>query len=1147
MSAPDLAADGFARLLATTEFVRPLLLEAGAGTGKTATLVARVLTWCLGPGWQRAVQSETGDPPPERERLAARVLRGVVAITFTDAAAREMAERVIAGLSALAQGSPPTGWAAPADLVPAELRARAAALLDAADQLQVHTIHAFCRQLLARYPLEAGLGLSFAVDADGSAIQEVVEETVVATLAQAFGEPGGPGVPDRPGDPDFLLLASRGIDPREIAAAVTALATSGLPATTLALDPLTSERLAALLARCGAAVRALATLLAVRRLPGRAQNAQKIVRACAVLGPRLALAGESQPEIAAVQGWLERYLPAPLREHLGRWARGQLANASEAQALAGVEPRLFALADELCRLDQQIRALDPPFFSAARRALGGLLATVQRELLARGIVGFADLLRLALALLRRHPAILAQVRGRLDQLLVDEFQDTDLEQCDLIRCLALSGLPRERPGLFLVGDPKQSIYGWRSADLRAYAGLQQDLLAAGGSVAALDVNFRSAPGILAEVTRVIAPAMQPQTGVQPEFRPLIPGGPWAAGRAGTDASVTASADAESPTAEMPARVEYWVSWLADPAGEPIAGTAAATVQLEARALVEDLRAQQARGMAWHEAGILLRSFADLEGYLAALRAAGIPYAVSRHRQYYRRREIIDAAALVSAVLAPDDQVALLAYLRSAAVGVPDAAWIPLWAGNFPQLCAALGGTTPNPFRAVVTLAQAVARQLPPDLPGLAQISGWEHNLIHALACLDELRRVFSQQPADVFVDRLRRWTLLVASEAARSLGSYRWVNLERFFADLLRTLIASSGDPQPVLRRLRQEAGAAPNPDEAGTPGRVQDAVQVITIHQAKGLEFHTVYLLQMHKESGQDSPLGVVWGHADGLPEYRLFGSPTPGFDRLLSGEARVAQAELVRTLYVAMTRARERLVLVGRWPLSLPHWSGPAWPGPAWPGPAWPGPALTHVDLVRQRQDPGPSLQDLVAGWHAPRRAVLSQGEVQWLFPALRSKQSAMRSELPGKAGGVDLFPSPAAVAAASARLATARAQATARAAQPLYRTWPELPKSDLDPHLAELRGRGAEIVARDVPILLPAAAAGATQFTRGKIDLIYHEPANDRLVVVLLAATASPAAMARARRCALALQDAWNLNHLPQSQLWVSAERIECDHSS
>ena len=156
-----LASDRAARAAAQTCFDRPLVLEAGAGTGKTTTLIARLLAWCLGEGWDKAVvetaaavgpsataggaTSTAAEVPAAATAVtAARVLRRVVALTFTEAAAAEMAGRAARELMALGRGAR-AEWLAPAGLPPApELARRARALLAALDHLTVETIHAWC-------------------------------------------------------------------------------------------------------------------------------------------------------------------------------------------------------------------------------------------------------------------------------------------------------------------------------------------------------------------------------------------------------------------------------------------------------------------------------------------------------------------------------------------------------------------------------------------------------------------------------------------------------------------------------------------------------------------------------------------------------------------------------------------------------------------------------------------------------------------------------------------------------------------------------------------------------------------------------------------------------------------------------------------
>ena len=124
-------------------------------------------------------------------------------------------------------------------------------------------------------------------------------------------------------------------------------------------------------------------------------------------------------------------------------------------------------------------------------------------------------------------------------------------------------------------------------------------------------------------------------------------------------------------------------------------------ELEAQALARDIRSlHEDHGVAWKGIGVLLRGRSDLEVYLGALRAADVPYAVEGDRSYYQRREVIEAAALVRSVLDSNDHLALLALLRSAAVGVPDVALIPLWTRGLASRIGALSEPSPELLEAL---------------------------------------------------------------------------------------------------------------------------------------------------------------------------------------------------------------------------------------------------------------------------------------------------------------------------------------------------------------------------------------------------------------------------------------------------------------
>ena len=181
-----LAEDSRARRAAQVEFRRPVILEAGAGTGKTTTLVGRMLSWCLGAGW-----SDGDDPSSDDDRTAARVLEGVVAITFTEAAAAEMSTRFAEALSQAATAGDLhiTGFdedLLPHSLDPTQRSVRATSLLGALDHLTVRTIHSYCRGLLASHPIEAGVHPELRVDADGRLLEEVVREVVENAIKTAY-------------------------------------------------------------------------------------------------------------------------------------------------------------------------------------------------------------------------------------------------------------------------------------------------------------------------------------------------------------------------------------------------------------------------------------------------------------------------------------------------------------------------------------------------------------------------------------------------------------------------------------------------------------------------------------------------------------------------------------------------------------------------------------------------------------------------------------------------------------------------------------------------------------------------------------------------------------------------------------------------
>ncbi len=873
------------RDLARTCFDRPLVVEAGAGTGKTATLVARVLTWVLGPGWdrERSRRASAGRPRADQD-VAGGVLGRVVAITFTEAAAAEMADRVGEGLRGVAAGKPPVGL--PADDLSPDAGVRARALLASLDSLEVRTIHSFCARLLQEHALSAGVHPAFSVDADGDALQELIEDVVRDALIAGYGpEP----------DADLLALGEAGVGPQDMVDALSALSRACVTSADLDGDPLQDPAVDAMLARL---VDDLATvrdeLAALVGVKGRT-NLRDLHATLdeAVDGSALSL----DAAIVLAEDLLDAHDSA-----LKKLEGGKLSKTED--KLLGRPPALLAAGARLRPVLRYLHDLDPEGLRRSVRVLVPLLRDVETRRKRRGLLTFSDLLARAAALLDDQPAVRVRLREGMDQLLVDEFQDTDPLQCRIVAHLALSGDRDARPGLFIVGDPKQSIYGWRRADLAAYEAFVQDVVAAGGERVSLVVNFRSVPPVLDAVQGALQPVMRHRPGLQPDFQALLP--------------CPRLADASGFVAAAHHPVEVWSCWQWDE-GAPLQRQRKGPVRaIEAHAVARDIATVHEQGVAWADIAVLFRASTDLPLLVDALRAAGVPYAVTRDRTYFQRREITDAINLVSVVAAPHDQVALVGWLRSAMVGVPDAALLPLWRRGLPRELALLSGpedarlaTIQDLFRA----AAADAAAIHPPIVGLDRVTGWEHSAMRAVLGLARMRRSLREDACDRFVQCLRDESLIELSEAARYMGVFRLANLDRFFRGL-RDGLAEGGDLQAVLRTLREGLAGAREGEEGRPQEAAEDAVQLMTIHKSKGLGFGHVYVVGLDK---QGRPPATASNEVHDTGAWRLLGHESPGLRGRIEHAERVGDAERLRLLYVAMTRAKQRLVLSGLWPQTL------------------------------------------------------------------------------------------------------------------------------------------------------------------------------------------------------------------------------------
>jgi ATP-dependent helicase/nuclease subunit A len=339
-------------------------------------------------------------------------------------------------------------------------------------------------------------------------------------------------------------------------------------------------------------------------------------------------------------GLLARYVEV-LSQKVPKLAPALRGEAEPQKSIKGgaVEKAALRLAQDVARIDEELVA-------RALELARDFAVEFRRDFLAAGWISFDGILLLVLELLRSEafPGVREILRARYRAVLVDEFQDTDPVQGEIIRLICEDGKGGlERGKLFLVGDPKQSIYGFRGADIIAYQGLVAKILGQGGERVVLRTNFRSHGRILDFVNGVFGRVIQENGDLQPHYEPIEP-------------AEDAAEEHDAPPIQV-IRVEN------AKAGE--------SREVEAREVADWIR-RRPEGVRYKDVAILLRSLMDVGLYLDELRAAGIPYVVEGEKYFYGTTEVVDFINVLRAVSNPHDRVAVAGVLRSPYGAVPDA-------------------------------------------------------------------------------------------------------------------------------------------------------------------------------------------------------------------------------------------------------------------------------------------------------------------------------------------------------------------------------------------------------------------------------------------------------------------------------------------
>lgn len=773
--------DHAAREAAANDLDTTFFVEAAAGTGKTASLVARIVSVV---SCRRARLSE------------------IVAITFTEKAAGELKMRLRGELEKNLKGN--------------KLREVLADL----ERAHITTIHAFCAWILRERPVEAVVDPRFAV-ADELQRQLLFEEAWEKWLeAELTNNP--------PALRQALMFGVELDTLPELAALLVDHRDRLGSAKLLEPEPLDADSLVAELKSAAPTLERCLTHFTAR-------NENAYVRARTLLDTLPSLQHASAERKIAVLRSLELTGPR---------ARAHLDDPEAFSEMKDAVKKLSPLIESFAV------AADHNFLVGLIVWLRGFVDHFQKLKHDRALLDFDDLLLKTRDLLRDNKEARGELQQRFRFVLVDEFQDTDPVQTEVVLLLG-EGAPGK---LFVVGDPKQSIYGFRRADIEMYANTRRQI-ERHGKLLTFRQNFRSKSTILDWVNDVFAKILVKSADgdYQPEYIPLAP----SAKLRTKQAAVTLL----RPKQLLKASVED-------------------LRRVEATAIARYLRHQVASGTCkWSDVALLFRSFTGIETYGDVLQQHGIPFRVIGGKSYYQRQEIQTLSSLLSCLDNPADKLNLVAVLRSPLFGWADEQIFLTSETNGLDYLKAPASSTPEQVQQTFALLR--------ELHGCRHdfsVAGYvEHVFARARIC----EAFFASQPDGAQGVA----NLLKALELARQLEAAGVRSLRAF------------------VRRLRETVLGGVEEEPSPANEETDDVVRLLTMHKSKGLEFPVVVLPDLAGKS-TDSGAKLLFDRAGGC-ELRFASRKTTGFEELGAEHKKREEAEEIRLLYVAATRARERLVI--------------------------------------------------------------------------------------------------------------------------------------------------------------------------------------------------------------------------------------------
>ncbi|MCA1957729.1 MAG: UvrD-helicase domain-containing protein, partial [Nitrospira sp.] len=833
--------DRAAREAAETTWDRNVVVIAGAGTGKTTLLVNRLVHLLM----------RQPEPIP--------IMR-IVALTFTNKAATEMKMRLRERLTVLAcpeaasmrssgGGALSCGeLEARYGLDPAAVATLARAALADLEKAQIGTLHGFAAHLLRLHALESGVDPDFRED-DGLRFDEHFTASWDLWSDRELSRSG----------PHHRLWRRvlTSVSPASIRDMAKALCGELVDLDVLQRQVSSDAMPVAVVRWLQQQQERARLLLQIHDRPKR-RKVEHMVAAAASLMKLVAEEGPAGRQRLSTE---ER-----------QWLEKDVGNS-----VAGWEEKDFHEAAALIETAQQLLAIDESVFRDLLSLLLPLIRQVRDTFVTQGWLSFDGLLARARTLLYDHPSVRERIKREYRAVLVDEFQDTDPVQYEIV--LALSerlgesaarwqDLSLEPGKLFIVGDPKQSIYAFRRADIEAFDRVVEKIESEGGTVLTLTTNFRSDAALLEPVNGVFDRLFERRPLVQPANVPLEAGRPRG-----------------TMSIEPGVRLYVVVPREPDVPFDAAEATRAES-EMTARWLADEVLSNPS--IKPGHVALLFRKLTQADAYLDALRRHDIAYVIEGEKHFYRRQEVIDFVNLLRVLDHPHDEVAWAGLLRSPLGGLTDRQLYELRrAGLCDYRHADRLAKWAHPSAAAV---QRLYRHLT-----------WLHRTVAGLPLAEAMDRIFDRLP--------------ILEVAAASLHG------EQAVANLLKVkqMAASFVDrPHATFGRFvdLMSARLEEQPDESESPLTEEslEAVHVLTIHKAKGLEFPIVVLPGLHQGSGRgrDVPW-VSYDWSSGVYGLALGCHRSLGSLLVASKQRLREEAERRRLLYVGMTRAKDLLVLTG------------------------------------------------------------------------------------------------------------------------------------------------------------------------------------------------------------------------------------------